>query len=91
MDMDYVYDARSSGRRMPASIWRSSSSRAWSARGLLAGQLVLHPLLRLKGQGRGKSAALEAASSNTRGSGWAPSGPVSPVGALSQPELPGAP
>ena len=39
----------------------------------------------------GKSAASEVASSSTRGSGWAPSGPVSPVGAPSQPELPGAP
>ena len=37
-----------------------------------------------------KSAASEAASSNTRGSDWAPSGPVSAVGALGQPELPGA-
>ena len=36
-------------------------------------------------------AALEAAGSSSRGSGWAPSGPVSPLGAPSQPELPGAP
>ena len=35
--------------------------------------------------------ALGAASSNTRGSGWALSGPVSPLGAPSQPELQGAP
>ena len=39
----------------------------------------------------GKWAALEAARSSTRGGGWAPSGLVSPVGAPSQPELPGAP
>eukprot|EP00964_Phaeocystis_antarctica_P069318 scaffold42099_cov60-Phaeocystis_antarctica.AAC.1 len=38
-----------------------------------------------------ESAASGAATANTRGSGWAPSGPVSPLGAPSRPELPGAP
>ena len=36
------------------------------------------------------SAALEAASSSTRGSGWAPGGLASPLGAPSQSELSGA-
>ena len=40
----------------------------------------------LYGQRRWKSAALEAAGSSTRGSGWAPSGPALPGSA----ELPGA-
>eukprot|EP00964_Phaeocystis_antarctica_P119611 scaffold83328_cov35-Phaeocystis_antarctica.AAC.2 len=39
----------------------------------------------------GKCAALEAASSSIRGRGCAPSGPFSPQGAPSQPELLGAP
>ena len=38
-----------------------------------------------------KWAALEAASSSTRGRGWAPTGPASPLRAPSQPELSGAP
>eukprot|EP00964_Phaeocystis_antarctica_P067561 scaffold40893_cov55-Phaeocystis_antarctica.AAC.3 len=38
----------------------------------------------------GEWAASEAASSSTRGNGWAPSGPVFPLGEPSQPELPGA-
>eukprot|EP00964_Phaeocystis_antarctica_P143089 scaffold108565_cov48-Phaeocystis_antarctica.AAC.2 len=38
-----------------------------------------------------KSAVLEADRSSTRGSGWGLSGPVSPLGASNQPELPGAP
>ena len=40
---------------------------------------------------RVKWAAWEAARSSTRGSGWAPSGPASPLGAPSQPGLSGAP
>ena len=36
-----------------------------------------------------ESAALEAARSSSRGSGWAPNGRASPLGVTSQPELPG--
>ena len=51
------------------------------------------PLLRAgpEGSKAGKSAALEAARSSTRGGGWAPNGPASHLGELSQPELSGAP
>ena len=46
--------------------------------------------LRLKGQRRGEWAALETARSSTRGSGWAPGGPVF-LGVPSRPEPPGVP
>eukprot|EP00964_Phaeocystis_antarctica_P157915 scaffold128324_cov27-Phaeocystis_antarctica.AAC.1 len=42
-------------------------------------------------KGRLSGPMVDVASSSTRGSGCAPSGPVSPQGAPSQPELSGAP
>ena len=72
--------------------------------GLLVGDLALHRLAAArdeldealvveptKAQEAGDSEAVESARSSTRGSGWTPSGPVSPLGAPSQPELPRTP
>eukprot|EP00964_Phaeocystis_antarctica_P089668 scaffold57266_cov51-Phaeocystis_antarctica.AAC.1 len=42
-------------------------------------------------KGAVKSATLEAASSNTRGSVWASNGPASPLKSERRPEPPGAP
>ena len=72
--------------------------------GLLVGDLALHRLAAArdeldealvveptKAQEAGDSEAVESARSSTRGSGWTPSGPLSPLGAPSQPELPRTP